>query len=103
MIPASGYEWKPTPPVGKQPYYISARARCFPLLGYEMNGTTSKPEDVIVTCGQRSQREIHDRQPVVLEQFEPWLTGAAGPELLEPALEDLLQVAGIAQGEPGRQ
>jgi hypothetical protein len=50
MIPASGHEWKPTPPVGKQPYYISARARCFPLLGYEMNGTTSKPEDVIVTA-----------------------------------------------------
>jgi hypothetical protein len=27
-----------------------ARAQCFPLLGYEMNGTTSKPEDVIVTA-----------------------------------------------------
>jgi hypothetical protein len=63
----------------------------------------------VTLCGRfrircfATQREIHDRQPVVLEQFEPWLTGAAGPELLEPALEDLLQVAGIAQGEPGRQ
>jgi putative SOS response-associated peptidase YedK len=32
--------------------------------------------------------------PVILDsgQFEPWLSGAAGTELLKPALEDLLQM-----------
>ncbi len=36
--------------------------------------------------------EVHDRIPVILErdQFEPWLTGQAGLELLRPAAEDLL-------------
>ena len=31
--------------------------------------------------------------PVILEsdQFEPWLTGEAGPELLKPAADDVLQ------------
>ena len=37
--------------------------------------------------------EIHDRMPVLLAQddFEPWLSGAAGIELLKPASNDLLQ------------
>jgi putative SOS response-associated peptidase YedK len=30
--------------------------------------------------------------PVVLEQFEPWLTGAAGAEVLKPAPENMLQM-----------
>jgi putative SOS response-associated peptidase YedK len=30
--------------------------------------------------------------PVVLEQIEPWLTGAAGAELLKPAPESMLQM-----------
>jgi putative SOS response-associated peptidase YedK len=37
--------------------------------------------------------EVHDRMPVVLEpdQFEPWLSGSAGLELLKPAANDVLQ------------
>jgi hypothetical protein len=37
--------------------------------------------------------EVHDRMPVLLTEkdFEPWLTGAAGIELLKPAAEDVLQ------------
>jgi putative SOS response-associated peptidase YedK len=37
--------------------------------------------------------EVHDRMPVILEpdQFEPWLTGSAGVELLGPAGNDVLQ------------
>jgi SOS response associated peptidase (SRAP) len=37
--------------------------------------------------------EIHDRMPVLLAEkdFEPWLNGSAGLELLEHAANDLLQ------------
>jgi putative SOS response-associated peptidase YedK len=37
--------------------------------------------------------EIHDRMPVLLAEkdFEPWLSGEAGIELLKPAPDDLLQ------------
>jgi putative SOS response-associated peptidase YedK len=36
---------------------------------------------------------VHDRMPVILEvdQFEPWLSGRAGGELLKPAENDMLQ------------
>ena len=36
--------------------------------------------------------ELHDRMPVILEpeQFEAWLTGVAGPELMKPAANDML-------------
>ena len=30
--------------------------------------------------------------PVILEQFEPWLAGAASVEVLKPAREDVLQM-----------
>jgi putative SOS response-associated peptidase YedK len=38
-------------------------------------------------------REVHDRMPVILEaaDFDAWLTGGAGSELLKPATNDLLQ------------
>ena len=37
--------------------------------------------------------EVHDRMPVLLAErdFEPWLGGAAGLDLLKPAPEDMLQ------------
>ena len=37
--------------------------------------------------------EVHDRMPVLLteQDYEPWLSGEAGAELLRPAAEDLLQ------------
>ena len=37
--------------------------------------------------------EVHDRMPVLLAEkdFEPWLSGSAGMELLKPAANDLLQ------------
>jgi putative SOS response-associated peptidase YedK len=37
--------------------------------------------------------EVHDRTPVLLaeQDYEPWFSGAAGPELLKPASDDLLQ------------
>ena len=38
---------------------------------------------------------------MVLEKFEPWLTGAAGAEVLKPAPEDMLMWPD-AEDEPGR-
>jgi hypothetical protein len=69
-----------------------------PGLRLRVEADATRRQAALLHLGARSVLSL-----VVPEQFEPWLTGAAGPELLEPALEDLLQVAGIAQGEPGRQ
>ena len=37
--------------------------------------------------------EVHDRMPVLLgeKDYEPWLSGKAGLELLGPAAENVLQ------------
>jgi putative SOS response-associated peptidase YedK len=42
---------------------------------------------------------IHDRMPVLLsqEQFEPWLKGEAGMEILKPAANDFLQRWPVSQ------
>jgi putative SOS response-associated peptidase YedK len=48
---------------------------------------------MIVTDANMFTGKIHNRMPVFLaeDQFEPWLDGAAGTELLVPAVNDLLQ------------
>jgi len=101
LIPASGYyEWKATS-TGKQPYYISARdvsVLSFAGLWDEWRdietGEAVKSCTIIVTDANALTRQIHDRMPVVIapEQFEPWLTGVAGIELLKPAPENMLQM-----------
>jgi putative SOS response-associated peptidase YedK len=49
---------------------------------------------IIVTDANAMTRPIHDRMPVLLGKadFEPWLNGAAGAELLRPAAEDRLRM-----------
>jgi putative SOS response-associated peptidase YedK len=99
VIPASGYyEWKVTP-TGKQPYYISARdgsVLSFAGLWDEwQDRETSEPVKsctIIVTAANAFTSKIHDRMPVMLEQFEPWLAGTAGAEVLKSAPEDKLQM-----------
>jgi putative SOS response-associated peptidase YedK len=99
VIPASGYyEWKPTP-TGKRPYYISARdgsVLSFAGLWDEWHdiesGEVVKSCTIIVTAANDLTGRVHDRMPVVLQQFEPWLASAAGAELLKPAPEDMLQM-----------
>jgi putative SOS response-associated peptidase YedK len=48
---------------------------------------------MIITEPNKFVAEIHDRMPVLLAEadFASWLDGSAGPELLKPAAEDLLQ------------
>ena len=48
---------------------------------------------MIITEPNRFVAEVHDRMPVLLDEkdYEPWLSGNAGLELLKPAAEDVLQ------------
>jgi putative SOS response-associated peptidase YedK len=100
LIPASGYyEWHTTPS-GKQPFYFTARDGS-PLsiagLWDEWKdidtGEPLKSATMIITTANDFVKPIHDRMPVLLHQkdFEPWLTGKAGTEMLRPAAKDYLQ------------
>jgi len=48
---------------------------------------------MIITEPNEFVAEVHDRMPVLLteQEFEPWLSGTTGLELLKPAPDDLLQ------------
>ena len=47
---------------------------------------------MIITEPNAFVADVHDRMPVLLgeKDFEPWLTGSAGKELLKPAGNDIL-------------
>jgi putative SOS response-associated peptidase YedK len=100
MIPASGYyEWQDTPD-GKQPYYFTRRdggpltiAGLWDAWHDKQAGETVKSCAMVITDANKFVGEVHDRMPVILEadEFEPWLSGTAGAELLKPAANDVLQ------------
>ena len=48
---------------------------------------------MIVTDANELAAEVHDRMPVLLQpkDFDRWLTGTVGAELLRPAANDYLQ------------
>jgi putative SOS response-associated peptidase YedK len=48
---------------------------------------------MMITEPNKFVAEVHDRMPVLLaeEDYEPWLSGNAGLELLKPAVENVLQ------------
>jgi putative SOS response-associated peptidase YedK len=48
---------------------------------------------MIITEPNESVAQVHDRMPVLLTEkdYEPWLSGKAGLELLKPAAENLSQ------------
>jgi putative SOS response-associated peptidase YedK len=101
LIPVSGYyEWRDTPN-GKQPWYFTA-ADDPPALAIaglwdewrdKASGETLKSCTMIITEPNDLVAEVHDRMPVILAEkdFEPWLSGEAGLELLKPTANDLLQ------------
>jgi putative SOS response-associated peptidase YedK len=101
IIPASGYyEWLARPD-GKQPYFMSAAdggvLSFAGLWDRWKNPETGEPVascTIIVTDANALTRTIHDRMPVLLDKvdFEPWLNGAAGVELLRPAAEDRVRM-----------
>jgi putative SOS response-associated peptidase YedK len=101
LIPVSGYcEWEDTPG-GKQPWYFTARdgSAALTVAGLwdewrdKANGDTLKSCTMIITAPNEFVAEVHDRMPVLLSEqdFEPWLSGEAGREMLKPAANDLLQ------------
>jgi putative SOS response-associated peptidase YedK len=100
LIPASGYyEWLPTP-TGKQPYYYTVRDGApltFAGLWDEwMDGETGRLLEsctVIVTNANALAAKVHNRMPVLLQpqDFDNWLSGTAGAELLKAAAGDYLQ------------
>jgi putative SOS response-associated peptidase YedK len=101
LIPVSGYyEWQDTPE-GKQPYSFTARdgSPALTIAGLwdewhdKANGETLKSCTMIITGPNEFVAQVHDRMPVLLadRDFEPWLSGSAGLELLKPAPDDLLQ------------
>jgi len=100
LIPASGYyEWHTTP-TGKQPYYFTAHdgspLTIAGLWDEWKDGETGEPLKsctMIITSANEFVSKLHDRMPVLLQpkDFEPWLTGNAGRELLKPAASDYLQ------------
>ena len=101
LIPVSGYyEWQDTP-TGKQPWYFTA-ANGSPALTIaglwdewhdKASGEALKSCTMVITEPNRLVAEVHDRMPVLLAEkdFEPWLSGKAGIELLKAAADDVLQ------------
>jgi putative SOS response-associated peptidase YedK len=49
---------------------------------------------IIVTGANTLTRPVHDRMPVLLDKadIESWLSGAAGAELLRPAVKDRVRI-----------
>ena len=101
LIPVSGYyEWEDTPG-GKQPWYFTASdgSPALTVAGLwdewrdKERGETLKSCTMIITEPNEFVAEVHNRMPVLLgeKDFEPWLFGKAGVEVLKPAANDLLQ------------
>jgi putative SOS response-associated peptidase YedK len=100
LIPASGYyEWQTTPS-GKQPYYYTTRdespltiAGLWEEWKESESGEPRKSCTMIITAANELAGKIHDQMPVLLQpnDFDRWLAGNAGMELLRPAPNGYLQ------------
>ena len=112
LIPVSGYyEWHYDEPENKkkkpQPYYFTARDGS-PILTTaglwdewkdRQSGETIRSCTMIITEPNKFVAEVHDRMPVLLrpDQFDAWLDGSAGKEILVPAAEDMLNKVPVSQ------
>jgi putative SOS response-associated peptidase YedK len=100
LIPVSGYyEWQDTSG-GKQPYYFTRRdsapatiAGLWDQWHDRASGERILSCTMIISEPNPFVAEVHDRMPVILEEkdFELWVSGEAGVELLKPAGIDILQ------------
>jgi len=101
IIPASGYyEWIARPD-GKQPYFISVPdggvlsfAGLWDRWKNPETGERVASCTIIATDANALTRPVHDRMPALLDKadFRPWLTGAAGAQILRPAAEDRVRM-----------
>ena len=106
IVPASGYyEWETTPS-GKQPYYFTPKDG--PILSIAglwdewRDPDTGKPLrscTMIITEPNEFVAKVHDRMPALLapNQFEPWLSGRAGTEILRPAPDNSLVMRPVSR------
>jgi putative SOS response-associated peptidase YedK len=100
LIPVSGYYERQDTPGAKQPWYFTARdgspARTVAGLWDEWkdkaSGEMLKSYTMIITEPNKFVAEVHDRMPGLLAEkdYETWLSGKAGLELLKPAAENML-------------
>jgi putative SOS response-associated peptidase YedK len=106
LIPASGYyEWKATE-TGKQPYYFSTENGS-PLTIAGLwdewkdieTGEPLRSCTMIITEANKFVSKFHDRMPVLLTpyQFDGWLTGSAGLEVLMPWAQSSLQAYPVSR------
>ncbi len=107
LIPMSGYyEWQNASD-GRQPYYFTARDGSPALTAAGLwdqwrdraSAETITSCAMIVTAPNDFVADVHDRMPAILSEdaFEPWLSGAAGVELLKPAPDDYLRRWPVSQ------
>jgi putative SOS response-associated peptidase YedK len=106
IIPASGYyEWQATP-AGKQPYYFTPKdGSILSIAGLWdewKNPETGKPVKsctMIITEPNKIAAKVHDRMPVLLapNQFESWLSGKAGTEILRPAPDKMITMRPVSK------
>ena len=100
------YEWQDTA-AGKQPWYFAARDGSPALTAAGLwddwknrdTGERLKSCTMIITEPNAMAAEIHDRMPAFLQEgeFEPWLSGEAGTDMLKPAPDALLLRWSVSQ------
>jgi putative SOS response-associated peptidase YedK len=101
IIPATGYfEWQEVPGDKNQPWYFTPRdTPVIVFAGIWDEWRNKETSETIRSCAMMTtapntfvEEMTHDRMPVILgrDEFEPWLTGAAGIELCDPAPDDWL-------------
>lgn len=105
ITPASGYyEWKTTS-AGKQRYYFTSKeGAILSIAGIWdewQNPETGKPLrscSMMITEPNKVAAKVHDRMPVLLvpNQFESWLSGKAGTEILRPAPDRMLTMRPVS-------
>jgi len=108
IIPASGYfQWK-TVPTGQQCYYLSAAdGGVLSIAGVWDEWTNIQTGAIVPSCSMTItaansfMRSVHHQMPALLHKkhFEPWLSGAAGIEVLKPADEDYLRMCPVSSPE----
>jgi putative SOS response-associated peptidase YedK len=100
IIPASGfYEWT-GPKTARQPHYFTrADGQILAFAGLwdrwpdPETGDDLLSASIITINASQWMNQYHNRMPAVLEEadFDAWLKGAVGPEVLRPAPDDLLK------------
>jgi putative SOS response-associated peptidase YedK len=106
IIPASGYyEWQTTPD-GKQPHYFTpTNGPILSIAGLWDEWIDPDGGAVLASCAMlitepnKVAAKVHDRMPVLLspEQFDPWLLGNAGVEILKPAPDSAVAIHPVSR------